>query len=220
MMKIPLSAIDAAIFDMDGVLVNNHQYHLNAWKEFCMRHGYKFDDKTFTTTYFGKNNREIISSLTGKDISADEAELLGEEKESIYREIYSPYIKPVDGLVDLLDYLKEKGVKLAVATSAPKANYKFIEKSLHLEKRFDKVIDASMVQHGKPDPEIYLKASELLKVRPSDCLVFEDSFSGIQAAKAAGMQVIALATTHTRNELGKNIIVADNFNEVMALIER
>lgn len=220
MMKIPLSAIDAAIFDMDGVLVNNHQYHLNAWKEFCMRHGHKFDDKTFTTTYFGKNNREIISSLTGKDISADEAELLGEEKESIYREIYSPYIKPVDGLVDLLDYLKEKGVKLAVATSAPNANYKFIEKSLHLEKKFDKVIDASMVQHGKPDPEIYLKASELLKVHPSDCLVFEDSFSGIQAAKAAGMQVIALATTHTRNELGKNIIVADNFNEVMALIER
>ncbi len=219
-MKTFSKAIDAAIFDMDGVLVNNHQYHLNAWKEFCRRHGYKFDEKTFTTAYFGKNNQEIISELTGKSISTHEAELLGEEKEAIYRDIYLPFIKPVDGLIELLDYLKENGVRLAVATSAPKSNFKFIEKSLRLENRFDVVVDASMVQHGKPEPEIYLKASELLKVQPEGCLVFEDSFSGIQAATAAGMRVVAMATTHTRNELGKNLTVADSFYDVLAFILR
>jgi len=203
----------AVIFDMDGVIVDNHNYHVKAWKEFCAIKNIPFDEQEFRTKYFGKNNHDILTGLLTKDISEEEVIHLGEAKEELYRKIYQPYIKPVEGLKKIIKSLKITNISLAVATSARKPNLDFIVNSLQIEPYFDALVDASMVQNSKPDPEIFLKAAYQLGVEPQDCVVFEDSVSGINAAKAAGMRVVALLTTHNRNELPDASLFVKDFTD-------
>lgn len=203
----------AAIFDMDGVIVNNHHYHVTAWKEFCALKNIPFNEQEFRAKYFGKNNQDILKGLLNKEISEEDVILLGEAKETLYREIYTPHIKPVEGLIEFLTILKDSGKRLAVATSARKTNLNFVLESLQIEPYFDALVDASMVQRSKPDPEIFLKAAYLLGVEPQDCVVFEDSVSGINAAKAAGMRVVALLTTHNRGELPDASLFVKDFTD-------
>jgi len=203
----------AAIFDMDGVLVDNHHYHLIAWREFCELKGIPFNDDEFRVKYFGKNNYDILSGLIEKEITQAEVDLLGEEKEALYRTIYKPHIKPVKGLKNFLIALKAKGLKLAVATSANKPNLDFVVKELKLKSHFNLLVDASYVAKSKPHPDIYLKTAELLGAAPNKCIVFEDSVSGINAATAAGMDVVALLTTHQRHELPPAQLFINDFTD-------
>jgi beta-phosphoglucomutase len=203
----------AAIFDMDGVLVDNHHYHQIAWKEFCEIKNIPFTDEEFRVKYFGKNNCEILSGLMSREVIQEEADMLGEEKEALYRKIYGPFIKPVDGLKEFLIQLKAKGFLLAVATSAGKLNLNFVIEALGLNGQFHLLVDASFVERSKPYPDIYLKTAELLGVMTNNCIVFEDSVSGINAAKAAGMDVIGLLTTHKRDELPAAMLFAKDFTD-------
>lgn len=205
--------IKGVIFDMDGVIVNNMPYHLQAWKEFCQKHNYHFDKETFIARYPGKENFDIIRDICGKNITREEADILGEEKEAIYREIYSKEIKPANGLIDVLTNFKELGIKLAVATSAPPSNLHFTLSKTNLTHFFDATVDASMINHGKPSPEIFLKAAHLINVPPSNCLVFEDAFAGIEAATKANMKVVALATTNSKDKFGNKLRVINDFTE-------
>ncbi|MFP4556914.1 MAG: HAD family hydrolase [Bacteroidales bacterium] len=203
----------AVIFDMDGVIVNNHHYHVKAWREFCAKKNIPFNEQEFRKRYFGKNNHDILSGLLNKDVSDNDVISLGEAKEALYREIYQPHIKPVEGLEELLKALKDAGMSLAVATSARKPNLDFVVKSLKIEHYFDVMVDASMVKKSKPDPEIFLKSAFQMDVEPHDCIVFEDSVSGINAAKAAGMRVVALLTTHNREELPDAPLFVKDFTD-------
>lgn len=209
------SNYSSVIFDMDGVIVNNHKYHLRAWEEFCTKYGYEFDIKTFSERFFGKTNHEILQKLSNIDISKEESEMLGEEKEKIYRDLYIDVIKPLDGLVPFLQEIKSKGVATAVASSAPLSNINFVLDSLNIRDYFDAIVDASMVEHSKPNPAIYLKAASVLNVESSKCLVFEDSHSGIKAATDAGMHVIAVATTHSKEELTYNLRKIYDFRDLL-----
>lgn len=210
-MKINFSEIKGVIFDMDGVIVDNYKYHLEAWAEFCRDHQVPFHKNSFTHQFFGKNNRDILNSLFGKILSDSDVRVLGEEKESIYRKLYSPHIKPLNGLISLLDFLKKQGIGIAVASSAPQSNIDFTIQNTGIGKYVDVMVNGDMVQRGKPYPDIFIKAAEMLMLSPSKCIVFEDSFSGIQAATNAGMQVIALATTHKREEHNPNLTIIDDF---------
>lgn len=206
-----LFMLRAAIFDMDGVIVDNHIYHVKAWETFCNRHGLPFTENDFRRRFFGKTNLDIFRGLIGNDISIPDSERMGEEKEAIYREIYREHIKPVEGLADLLKGFKEHGILTAVATSAPTSNLDFVVDTLALRDLFTAFVDASMITHGKPHPEIYLKAASLLNADPVNCIVFEDSVSGIKSGHAAGMRVVALATTHSPNELPETALLVKNF---------
>ncbi len=203
----------AAIFDMDGVIVNNHHYHVKAWREFCAIKNIPFNEQEFRAKYFGKNNHDILTGLLNKEISEEEVIQLGEAKEELYRKIYQPYIKPVEGLKKLMKSLKNAKSVIALATSARKPNLDFVMNSLQIEHYFDALVDASMVKRSKPDPEIFLKAACLLGVKPQDCVVFEDSVSGINAAKTAGMKVVALLTTHNRSELPDASLFVKDFTD-------
>ncbi len=215
MMKINFSEIKGAIFDMDGVIVDNYRYHLEAWAEFCRDHQIPFHRDSFTHQFFGKNNRDILNSLFGKILSDSDVRVLGEEKESIYRKLYSPHIKPLNGLISLLDFLKEQGIGIAVASSAPQSNIDFTIQNTGIGKYVDVMVNGDMVQRGKPHPDIFIKAAEMLNIYPGKCLVFEDSFAGIEAAKNAGMTVVAVATTHDKSEhLPNNLIICD-FTEIL-----
>ena len=204
----------AAIFDMDGVIVDNHHFHVKSWEVFCKKYNIPFEENEFRSKYFGKTNQDIFKEMAGNKLTREQIDNLGEEKEQIYRDIYKDFIAPVDGLIPFLNMLRSSGIKTAVATSAPTSNLDFVLDNLKVRHLFDAIVDASMVSKGKPDPEIYLKAAEKLDIKPQQCVVFEDSISGIKSGQSAGMVVVALATTHQPNELPKTPLVVKNFNEL------
>ena len=203
----------AVIFDMDGVIVDNMEYHKKAWDIFLKKYAPDVELEEFSR-HFGKVNKDLLKIVFKREISAREEARFGEEKEAIYREIYTDHIVPTSGLVDFLDALKQNRVKTAVATAAPRINMDFVFEKTGLRQYFDVLIAASEVMRGKPDPEIYLKAAKKLSYPPENCLVFEDSMPGIQAAQKAGMKVIALATSHPAERLQSADWVVKDFTEI------
>ncbi len=185
----------AVIFDMDGVIVDNGDYHKLAWEEFCSRYNLSFSAEKFRKIFFGRTNEEILPDVFGRELTAQEIEELGAEKERLYREIYRPELKAAPGFMQFLSELKENSIPVGVATSAPKENVDFVLQGLEIKNYIDVIVDDSMVSKGKPHPEIYLKAASLLKIKPANCVVFEDSLSGTQAAYNAGTRVVAVTTT-------------------------
>jgi beta-phosphoglucomutase len=204
----------AVLFDMDGVLVDNMAYHKDSWFEFCRRYNLSLTEEEFVSFVSGRIAREVLEHLFRKPLTPEEISRYTEEKEELYRKIYRPHIKPVNGLIEFLQSLKANGVALAVGTSAPTSNIDFTLLTTGLKPYFDKIVDASFVKKGKPDPEIYLKAAELLQVLPQNCVVIEDSLLGIQAGINAGMKVIGVTTTHTKEELTQPHLLIQDFTEV------
>lgn len=195
--------IKAVIFDMDGVLVDNRDIHVDAFRLLAGRYKVPFDDGDLDWMY-GRGNDTILPALFPPQlIEQIGLKKLGNEKEAIYRDIYSDRIRPARGLVTLLNDLHRHGIPCAVGSSAPKVNVDYVLEKCMLQDDFTAVVTGDMVRFRKPDPAIFELAAELLNVVPAECLVFEDSQAGIQAAKAAGMPVIAMATTLTREKLAE-----------------
>ncbi|WP_080057488.1 HAD family hydrolase [Spirosoma aerolatum] len=206
----------AALFDMDGVLIDNADFHLNAWLQFAQNHGLSLTRDQYMDHINGHISADSLAYVLQRPVTPAEVIILTEEKEAIYRELYRPHLRPTPGLITFLDTLKRAGVPMAVGTSAPESNVGFTLDGTQLRPYFDAIVDASMIHKGKPDPEIYLTAAQRVGVEPSRCVVFEDAFAGIEAGLRAGMSVIALATTHTRSELadkGASLII-DDFSQL------
>ncbi|PIR75107.1 MAG: hypothetical protein CO030_02400 [Candidatus Magasanikbacteria bacterium CG_4_9_14_0_2_um_filter_42_11] len=209
-----LEHIKAAIFDIDGTMIDNMPFHKKAWKEFCARKGIHLSDGDFKQNISGLRNDQICKNLFGDTITEAEIEAYAAEKESVYRELYKPHIHEVAGLTEMLNSIKKRDKKLAIATTAPKENREFVLNALGLEEYFEVILGEEDVQKGKPDPEIYLKTAELLGVAPDSCIVFEDSPVGVASAKNAGMTVVGITTTHSEDELEKADIIVQNFTEL------
>lgn len=194
--------IKGVIFDMDGVLVNNMAVHFEAFAAMAERYNLTAEQGADFTHLNGRGNDDIIKALFPAElVAARGVESLAAEKEALYREIYAPTIRPTAGLRELLAELKEGGIRCAVGSSGPKENVAFVLEKCEIEPYFEVRISGDMVTRCKPDPEIFLTAAAKLGLRPEECLVFEDAISGVMAAKAAGMRVIALTSTHTREQL-------------------
>lgn len=206
----------AVIFDMDGVIVDTNPHHKTAWREYYKRYGKTLSDDDFVEHVSGRHNDAILSHLfDGQPLSSNEAKRLAHEKEALFRELYGPVITPVTGLVPFLQALRAANTRTAVATSAPVENLDFVMDALGIRSYFDALLNESMVSHPKPDPEIYQKAMVLLGVEPADTVIFEDSMTGIQAAKASGTTVIGMATTQSPDELRPFVDdVAHDFTEM------
>jgi HAD superfamily hydrolase (TIGR01509 family) len=149
-----------------------------------------------------------VSELFGTHLSAEEALAHGAAKEELYRSMAEPNLLGalVPGVREML--VRHAGMPVGLATNAEPANVDFLLDRAKLRKYFQVVIDGHHVQHPKPHPEIYLRAAQLLGVSPQDCVVFEDSFSGVQAARAAGARIVGLTTTH-RELPGADLAVDD-----------
>lgn len=203
----------AVIFDMDGVIVDNHRYHLDSWLSFFDKYSITMTEQEYKQEVNGRTMGEILPKLLGRSMSEPEIREYGEQKEALYREIYLKDIKPTPGLPQFLAELEEHHIPKAVATSAPTANVKFTMENTRLYPYFPVIVDDTMVTQGKPNPEVYLTAAKKLNMPPERCIVFEDAILGIQAGKNAGMKVVGIATTHTRQELeAENTdLIIDNF---------
>lgn len=124
-----------------------------------------------------------------------------DEKESLFRELYEPYVEPIASFPVFLQDLKKHGVRTAVATSAPRANLDLISGRLGLPASMESFMASEDVTKHKPDPQVYLTSAERLGAEPENCVVFEDSFSGVSAAINAGMKVVGVLSSHTKEEL-------------------
>jgi len=202
--------IQAVIFDLDGTLIDNNSFHLQAWRKYISNIGIKISEEEYKKNINGRTNKDAIEYIYGKKMTDEEALKYALEKESVYREIYEPHIKPVPGLLELLDHLDEKQLPMAIATSGIQVNIDFMFNNIPIEKYFKVIVNSTHISKGKPDPEIYIKTASLLNVPPKNCLVFEDATVGVTAAKAAGMKVTAITTTQSDEELSNaDIIISD-----------
>jgi beta-phosphoglucomutase len=203
----------AVVFDMDGVLVDTNPYHKKAIKLFCDKYGLSLTEKELIQKVYGRTNTDWITNLFG-ELSQEKLARYADEKETLFRELYLPHLKPVEGLMNFLESMKAAGIPLAIATSAPPANLHFIVQGLHIEAFFQTTLDETAVSHGKPNPEIYLKAAKALGFSNSQCIVIEDSLSGIAAGKSSGSKVIGITTTHAREEMIDTDLIIDHFNQI------
>ena len=204
----------AVIFDMDGTLVDNNPYHVKAWQAFYQKRGLELSLDEYKQNINGRVAKDIFPYIFEREIEPDEIVLLSDEKESLYRELYKPHIKPIDGLVPFLEELQNAGLPMSIATSGLPVNIDFLFEHLVIKKYFQSIIDASQITKGKPNPEIFLKAAQSIHADPLSCVAFEDSVSGIAAAKAAGMKVVALTTMQKRGFIQQADLIIDDYTQV------
>lgn len=198
------------IFDMDGVIVHSNPAHKKAIQIFCKNHNQNVSQTFLENRLYGRTNKEWIPELFG-DVSADRLKELADEKEQMFRDMFTPEDNIVEGIRNFLDQLKEHGIPMAVATSAPGENADYILSHLKITHYFDEILDSSHVTTGKPDPEVYLKAAKALNKSPENTIVFEDSVSGVESGRRAGASVVGVMTTHTQEELSPCFLVIDDF---------
>jgi beta-phosphoglucomutase len=199
----------AFIFDIDGTLVDSMAAHTQAWLEFLEQNGAQLNSQDVRRTLVGRTTRDILLQAFGEDLSEGEIETLTEQKESLYRQLYRPMLKPLPGLLDFLEGARALGIPMAVASSAHKANIDYTLDGLGIRDYFKEIVGEEQVEHPKPHPEIYLLTAARLGVPPQRCVVFEDSVVGIQAALGAGTRVIGLATTLEAQDLRRDFPLAE-----------
>jgi len=206
--------LQAVIFDMDGVICHTNPFHSQAFKIFFEKRNLFPTEEEFLLHMYGKNNGYILSHFLGRKIEGEELLLLEDEKETLFREIYQSEVDPIPGFLNFFSLLKSKDLLTGVATSAPRANLDLIIGILNLYDLLESKLASEDVSRHKPDPEVYLKSAFLLGVEPNRCLVFEDSFSGASAGLNAGMKVVGVLSTHTKEELPKCDLYIKDYTEL------
>ncbi len=185
----------ALILDMDGVIIDSNRWHREAWAEYNRLHGIATDEAMQQRMY-GKRNDDIVRDFFGSHLTNAEVAAHGAAKERLYRQMIRPAIHDalVPGVRAFLE--RHRGEPVGMATNAEPDNVEFLLEEARLRAYFRAVVDGHQVPNPKPHPDIYLRAAELLGAQPRDCVVFEDSLPGVEAARAAGMAVVGVATTY------------------------
>jgi len=193
--KLNLSSGLALIFDMDGVVLHSTDLHMKAWVAYLERNGIK--DTSVIYRMLGKRNDQIVHDIFGSGLSDAEVVEHGAAKERLYRELMTPVLEEsyVAGVREFLRAAHAKGIPLALATNAEPLNVDFVLDHAGLRPLFSAIVDGSQVTHAKPHPEVFLTAAARLGIGPRNCVIFEDSPGGIQAALSAGGRVVGLLTT-------------------------
>ena len=203
------------IFDMDGVVIDSNPFHKIAWEEFLSGQDIPFDDQLFDNVLSGRTGPTSLRLIFGDDLSQEKLDMYLEEVDSNYQNILreSDDVRPIAGVHAFLNQISGNGMRLALATSAPTLNIELGLQKLKLENTFEHIVGKVDVSHGKPHPEVYLTSMKLLGMAAENCIVFEDSKAGIQSARSAGIQVVGIASGHSKEELLKEGVsmVVDDF---------
>lgn len=214
-----MSEFTAAIFDMDGTLLNNMPLYYRAFRVFIERHGLHPPPPAEAARLIGMRQSDIFPALFGRALTPEEIARYSAEAGAIYRSLLAG-VTPLPGLLRFLDLLEQRQVRIGLATSAPRDNVAPTLDALGITSRFAAITLGEEVPRGKPAPDIFLEAARRLGQPADRCIVFEDSHAGIAAARAAGMRCIALATTHAADELrptAPDLIVAD-YDELLRVM--
>lgn len=215
MLEISLDKDQGVIFDMDGVIVDTTAAHYEAWQWAAAKLGVSMSEETFLDGY-GRRNIEIFQEISEHDHDMNFLEKLDVEKEDKYRQYFAECSALIPGVVEVIKQLKEKGIKVAVGTSAPRENVEGVFKQYGIGNFFDTVICAEDVINGKPHPEVFRKAAESLGLESEKCIVFEDSPAGVASAVASGATVIGILSSNDQETLAKYGVkyFAEDFSKI------
>ncbi len=202
------------IFDMDGVIINTNPYHRISWENFIRGKGLPYSDELFNNVLSGQTGETSLRTLLDHELSDVQIDQYLQEIDGHFREIFrdAPHVEAFPGVVSFLEAASEAGIKTGLATSAPPGNVDLVMERLGIRERFGFILDSTAVSHGKPNPEIYNTSVQRLGLDNRQCIVFEDSKSGIQSARAAGLKVVGVTSTHKSGELleeGVDLVIRD-----------
>ena len=206
--QVSLAGGLALIFDMDGVILDSNPTHRLAWAAFNRRYGLETTEAMHQRMY-GKRNDQIVRDFYGEELSPAEVTARGAAKEELYREMTGSKLESmlVPGIREFLEFHRD--VPKGLASNAEPLNVEYVLDRSGLRGYFKAIVTGQEVEHPKPHPEIYLRVAKHLGIEPANCIVFEDSESGVSAARAAGMRIVLVCTTHG-NLPGASLSV-DNF---------
>lgn len=191
----------AAIFDWDGVIVDSSRQHAESWDVLAQHEGRTLVPGHFQRS-FGMKNERIIPELLRWTTDPAEIKRLSWQKEEFYRAIVRKSgIQALPGVRPFLERLRDAGIPRIIGSSTPRENIDLVIHLVGLDEFFKEIVAAGDVTHGKPDPEVFLLCAQRLGFPPSRSVVFEDAHVGIEAARAAKMKVIGVATTHPADSI-------------------
>ena len=213
-----ISNYKAVIFDLDGVLVTTDDCHYLAWKKLADEENIYFD-RAINERLRGisrMESLEIVLEKAEKQYSDEEKKEMAERKNSYYVSLVKEIDQSalIDGAIDFISYVKGNSLKTAIGSSSKNTN--LILSQTGIDSMFDAIADGNIIIKSKPDPEVFLKAAELLGIEPCDCLVCEDADAGVEAAISAGMDVLAVGYAKDNN---KATYSADNLKDAFNIIE-
>lgn len=186
----------AALWDMDGTLLDSAEYHWLAWRDTMAEMGFEISHEEFIAT-FGQRNDTILRGWISEELTAAEIARISDIKEARYRTMVKERgVVLLPGVHEWLIRLRDAGWRQAIASAAPRANVATIIEVLGLETFFGGYIGAEDVQRGKPDPQVFQAAAALLGVPAERCVVLEDAPAGVAAGRSAGMRTIGVLTSH------------------------
>ena len=191
----------ALIFDLNGTMINDMEFHIRAWTEILnadLKAG--LSPEQVKSQMYGKNSELMVRVFGEGRFSQDEMEFWSVEKEKRYQQAYRPHLQLIKGLDQFLGKVQEVKIPMAIGSAAIPFNIDFILDHLKIRKYFNAIVSADDVKISKPHPETFLKAAALLNTEPAACLVFEDAPKGVEAAGQAGIPCVILTTMHNRNE--------------------
>jgi beta-phosphoglucomutase family hydrolase len=204
----------AAIFDWDGVIIDSSRQHEQGWERLAQEEGRTLPPGFFRRS-FGMKNERVIPELLGWTVSPGKIQRLSLRKEEIYRELLAQQgAQLLPGVKGWLERLRAANIPCAVGSSTPRLNIEAVIGKLGIGSYFVALVTAEDVTRGKPDPQVFLAAAGKLGALPERCVVFEDAHVGIAAARAAGMRVVALATTHPALDLAAADLVVDCMDQL------
>lgn len=208
------SATIGVIFDMDGVLVDSAEAHFQSWQRLGRQQGIQLTQEQFSAT-FGRQNRDIIPLLFG-EVAKPALREMADRKERIYRDLVRANPPIVDGAIDLVVSLHEAGAQLAVGSSGPRANIDLILEAMGVRDQVRVVVSSDDVSRGKPDPQVFSMACDRLGLPSRQCVVIEDTPSGVEAARAAGAHCVAVMMHHSRESLKRAHRVVEKLADLRA----
>ena len=185
----------AFLFDLNGTMINDVSYHINAWYRILNELGANISKERAKAECYGKN-QELLERIFPNRFSGEEKNKISLEKEKQYRKEFSPHLKLISGLELFLKESKRAGIQMAVGSAAIQSNIDFVLDGLSIRNYFDAVVSADDVLHSKPDPETYIKCAGQLGIAAKDCLVFEDAPKGAECASHAGMDCVIITGLH------------------------
>jgi HAD superfamily hydrolase (TIGR01509 family) len=203
--------LNAFLFDLNGTMIDDMSYHIHAWHRIFNRLGHPVSLEKTKHECYGKN-QEVLERVFPARFSDEEKEKMGLEKEMQYQKEYSPYLRLIDGLPAFLQAAYNNGIKMGIGSAAILFNVNFVLEGLAIRHYFDAVVSADDVSVSKPDPETFIKCAAALQVPPENCIVFEDSPKGVEAAGKAGMNAVVLTTMHEAGEFNR-------FNNVLCCVK-
>lgn len=210
-MSLQLAAV---IFDMDGVILDNNDWHKKSWGVFARQLGIELKEEDYPTKVYGKTNEQILQQFFPQ-MTADQLVALSLEKEALYRQMYLPHFKLPEGLMHLVTTLHIAGIPMGLASNAPMVNIDFTLDNGGLRPYFKSIVSASEVQMPKPAPDVYLQAINKLGVIAAKTVIIEDSITGLQAGRAAGAKLVAIASTYPVDALMPHAdLVINSFTEI------